>query len=163
MGAIALATIPFLANIVVGLVTLYGSRLQLGDEIRIGGHAGTLVSVDLVELRLDTPSGQELRIPHLVTLVHPLAVAKKHAPCFRRLIVTAETPFARLVDALSGQQQLAELGSIVLTRLEGTTASVELTPKEAGFAAEQRLLVEVARRLEENHIRLILAEWRPIA
>ncbi|HMA94780.1 MAG TPA: mechanosensitive ion channel domain-containing protein [Polyangiaceae bacterium] len=163
VGAIALATIPFLANIVVGLVTLYGSRLQMGDEIRIGGYAGTLVSVDLVELRLDTPSGQELRIPHLVTLVHPLAVAKKHAPCFRRLVVTAETPFARLVEVLSGEQQLADLGSIVLTRLEGSTASVELTPKQAGLAAEQQLLVQVARLLEENHIRLILAEWRPLA
>lgn len=159
--AIALATTPFLANIVVGLVTLYGDRLTMGDEIRIGAHAGRLVSVDLVELHLRTANGNELRIPHLVTIVHPIVVSNAPARSSRRLTVTAETSVERLMEVLTANQALGDLATLEISRLESKVVTVELTPKESGLTTEQRMLVEVAKLLESNQLRLILAEWRP--
>lgn len=161
--AIALATTPFLSNIVVGLVTLYGGRLRLGHEIRVGSHAGRLVSVDLVELRLITHSGGELRIPHLVTLVHPISVQATPARSVRRLAVTAEATVERLMEVLMGQAPLDDLAALEIVKLETNAVTAELMPKDAGLATEQRLLVEVAKVLEANQVRLILAEWRPLA
>lgn len=161
--AIALATTPLLANIIVGLVTLYGGRLQLGHEIQVGTHAGRLVFVDLVELRLTTPSGGELRIPHLVTLVHPITVLAASNGSVRRLVVTAEATVERLMEVLIGQAALEDLAALAIVKLETNSVTAELLPKDAGLAMEQRLLVETAKLLEANHVRLILAEWRPSA
>ncbi len=158
--AIVLATTPLVATIVVGLVTLYGDRLKLGDEIRIGEHRGVLVSVDLVELRLTTNDGRQLRIPHLVTLVRPLVIAVDKKPRTRRLVVTAEARFEQLVEILGTAEVFSHAAEVSLAKLESTQTTVELVPKQATVGIEQRLLVEVAREFQAKQIRLVLAEWR---
>lgn len=157
---IAAASTPLAANIVVGLVTLYGGRLKLGDEVRVGDHQGTLCEVGLVELRLSTRDGRDLRLPHLVTLVRPLLVASSGATPIRRLIVTAEAPFERLVEILGTDQVFSHPATVGLVRIETALTTVELTPKQPSAAVEQRLLAEVARELTAKQIRLVLAEWQ---
>lgn len=158
--AIALATTPFVANTIVGLYTLYGSRLKLGDEIQIGSQRGTLTAVDLVELRLRADDEHELRIPHLVTLVRPIIVSSATTGTGRQLIVTAEERFARLLELLSTDEIAAMANQVRVVRVEGDRTTVELTPLLASASGEQQLLAEVLRLMESKSVRLVIAEWR---
>jgi small-conductance mechanosensitive channel len=157
--AIGLATTPLVANIVVGLVTLYGGRLRLGDELRVGSHSGVLESIDLVELRLTTRTGHELRIPHLVTLVRPILVAGMECISNRRLVVTAEVPHDRLVQVL----ETIASATFAVVKVEPERTTAELTPRDAGQVAERELLTDVLRELKGKQIRLVLAEWQTLA
>jgi hypothetical protein len=161
--AIGLATTPLSANVVVGLVTLYGGRLQLGSVISIGPHTGLLASIDLVELRLTGTDGRVLRIPHLVTLVCPLTVSAGPIHRTRRLVVTAESGMERLLELVAGNEVLSSTTRLSVSKLEGKLATIELTPEEPSDAMEQQLLIEVARSFEAGQVRLILAEWRATA
>ncbi|HEY5960028.1 MAG TPA: hypothetical protein VIV60_25925, partial [Polyangiaceae bacterium] len=157
--AIGLATTPLAANVIVGLVTIYGARLKLGDELQVGEYTGTLVAVDLVELRLTSKRGRELRVPHLVTLVRPIVVAASQTPA-RQLIVTAEAPIERLVVVFADEGVVSHTEGVSVVRLEGSLTTMGLSPKRAGEAIEQQLFAIVARVLEANQVRLVLAEWR---
>jgi len=161
--AIAAATTPLAANIVVGLVTLYGGRLKLGDAVRIGEHSGVLSAVDLIELHLTTDRGRQLRVPHLVTLVRPLVVAGTDTFAEHRLRVTAEARFDQLLEIFGTAQVFSHPAAVRLVKIEGTLTSVELTPRRFDATVEQQLLVEVARELAAKQLRLVLAEWQPSA
>jgi small-conductance mechanosensitive channel len=160
--AITLATTPLVANVIVGLITLYGNRLSLGDEIHVGAHTGKLTAVDLVELRLTSEDGRELRVPHLVTLVHPLSVAPQRGPT-RQLVVTAEAPLERVTAVLTHEAVAAHTEGVSILRLETSRTTLALVPKHAGEAIEQQLIATVARVLTSHEVTLVLAEWQPRA
>jgi small-conductance mechanosensitive channel len=70
--ALGLASVPVLACAVVGALWLYGRRLRVGEYVELGAHRGRVSELNLLELRVTTADRTELRVPHLLTLVHPL-------------------------------------------------------------------------------------------
>jgi small-conductance mechanosensitive channel len=70
LGAVALAATPVLATSLMGIVVVYGRRLRIGEFAALGGHRGRVLSVGLLEVRLESSEG-EVRIPHLASLLAP--------------------------------------------------------------------------------------------
>lgn len=72
--ALGLSITPLLASVAVGVTVVYGRRLRVGEFAEIGGRAGRVRAVDLLEVRLEDASGHEIRVPHLLGLIHPTRV-----------------------------------------------------------------------------------------
>ncbi|HEY3496941.1 MAG TPA: mechanosensitive ion channel family protein [Polyangiaceae bacterium] len=79
-AALGLASTPFLANGLLGAVTLFGRRLRTGQHVEIGAFGGRIASIGLLEIRLEDASHCEVRVPHLYVLRHPLRVLGLRAP-----------------------------------------------------------------------------------
>ena len=72
--AIGLASTPLLASIAVGVTVIYGRRLTVGDFADFGGRSGRVQAITLLEVRLVDNYDKELRVPHLLSLIHPTRV-----------------------------------------------------------------------------------------
>jgi small-conductance mechanosensitive channel len=71
LGALAFASTPLLACAVTGAAGVFLRRLRVGEFAEFGGRTGRVVEVGLLEVRLEDAQGCEIRVPHLLSLVHP--------------------------------------------------------------------------------------------
>jgi hypothetical protein len=166
---VALASTPLLANVVVGLVTLYGARLSEGDLVQFGGEGrpelrGRVQAIGLIEMTLRTEAGQEVRVAHLAALCRPLIVSGQGPKAHTEgLIVEAEAKPERLVEILGQLVTERKLSATVqLLRLSGTVSCAELRIEGVGFMSKQAVLIEVGRLLAEAGLPLVLAQWRDV-
>ncbi len=141
LGAIALASVPLLACAVVGVATLFGRWLRVGDWVELGARAGRVVRLGLLETTLRDAAGVEVRVPHLARLVHP---ARVHGPMPR---ASASLPVERALatPALAGrlERALAAVGTPAVVRLVdvgATHATLELTIASAAADARSACL-----------------------
>nr|AYM52943.1 putative membrane protein [Jahnella sp. MSr9139] len=72
--ALGLAITPLLASVAVGVTVVYGRRLRVHDFAEIGGREGRVCAITLLEVRLEDARGHEVRVPHLLGLIHPTRV-----------------------------------------------------------------------------------------
>ena len=68
---LALAAVPLLASVAVGLPTVLRQTVRPGEMVELGGRQGQVRAVTLLEVQLEDGDGAELRIPHLVAFLHP--------------------------------------------------------------------------------------------
>jgi small-conductance mechanosensitive channel len=101
LGALALSSTPLVASVVVGAWTLYTRRLTSGDYVEIGGRSGRIVGVDLWEVRLAGERGEEVRVPHLVTLFHPTRILGPRPSITVALSVAPSAPQAKVLEVLT--------------------------------------------------------------
>lgn len=71
---LGLAITPLLASVAVGATVVYGRQLRVDDFAEIGGRAGRVRAITLLEVRIEDDRGFEVRVPHLLRLVHPTCV-----------------------------------------------------------------------------------------
>jgi small-conductance mechanosensitive channel len=71
LGALALGSVPLVASGLVGARMLFGRRVRLHDWVRIGTVEGRVVALDLFEVRVQVPMGEEC-VPMLSLLRLPL-------------------------------------------------------------------------------------------
>ena len=64
--AVSLAVQDVLSNVAGGLVILFSKPFQIGDYIETDACAGTVVSIELIHTKLDTPNGQRVMMPNSV-------------------------------------------------------------------------------------------------
>jgi small-conductance mechanosensitive channel len=76
---LALASTPLLASAAVGVLVIFSRRFKAGDRVEVGGRDGKVVAVTLFETALEDADLAEVRVPHLLALLHPTRVLK-HAP-----------------------------------------------------------------------------------
>jgi hypothetical protein len=164
---VALASTPLLANVVVGLVTLYGARLSEGDLVQMGGEGplrfrGKVHSIGLIEMTLRTESGQDVRIAHLTALFRPLIVIGQGSKGLEQgLRIEAEAKPERLVEVLGQLIVDRKLDAYVqLETLQANTCVAELRLSVENIAQKQAILIAVGRTLSDAGIGLVLAEWR---
>jgi small-conductance mechanosensitive channel len=69
--ALGLSSTPLCATVIVGVLIVYGRRVRVGQHAEMGARSGKVVAVGLVDVRLLDADGCEVRIPHLLSLVHP--------------------------------------------------------------------------------------------
>lgn len=62
--AISLAVQDVLANVAGGMVILFAKPFQIDDYIETDACAGTVVAIDLIHTKLDTPNGQRVMMPN---------------------------------------------------------------------------------------------------
>lgn len=79
IAALGLATTPLLASAAVGVAVVYGRRISVGDFAEIGGRAGRVRAVSLLEVELEGEEGTT-RVPHLYTLVQPTRLLGPEPP-----------------------------------------------------------------------------------
>lgn len=115
VGALALAATPLLASVLAGSVVLFGRRITVGQHVRIGQRCGRVTRIDLLHLTLQDQGGDELRIPHLLTLFTAISV-NDHSDALH-------LPFSFPLAA-SGASPLDEVERVVRTHDEA--ARVEL-------------------------------------
>jgi small-conductance mechanosensitive channel len=97
---VSLASVPLLANAVIGLVILWRRRVRVGERAELGGCRGRVLGMDLWSVRMEDGSGAELHVPHWLVLTHPMRVF----PLMRRVTVALEvadtTPVAQTLTCL---------------------------------------------------------------
>jgi small-conductance mechanosensitive channel len=123
LGALALASTPLLATVVVGALQVYGRRLRAGDTAEIGGQSGTVTGLDLIETRLRDSEGREVRVPHLLALVYPTRLSRE------RGALRAEICVAAGQDQAAARHVLHEAAAAL-----GAQPEVELRSIDAGGA-----------------------------
>ena len=64
-----------LASIWVGVIVVYARRVRVGDHAEVGGRSGKVTTITLLEVHLQGEDGQEIRVPHLISLFHPTRVS----------------------------------------------------------------------------------------
>lgn len=135
--ALGIASTPLVASVIVGVLVVYGRRVRVGQHTEMGGRAGKVVAVGLVDVRLLDAEGCEVRIPHLLSLVHPtriigarprvsvtIASTSVHSPDEVRkvLLEAAESLGERAQVELAGIDRDASVFRVVVSVPHDTTA-----------------------------------------
>jgi hypothetical protein len=68
LWALGIAATPLLATGLFGAAILFDRRLGIGDHVRIRGESGRIIAINLLDLRLQSATGSEWRLPHLLLL-----------------------------------------------------------------------------------------------
>jgi hypothetical protein len=118
--ALGFASSPVLASVAAGIPAVYGRRVRVGDFAEIGGRAGRVLSVSLLEVRMEDEMGCHLRIPHLMSLLHSTKVLGISP------VVTVDV----VVDPLAAQGHVRSVLTSVARRF-GTVARVDLVRLDA--------------------------------
>lgn len=131
--AIALSTTPVLASVVVGVVVVFSRRLRRGEHVEIGGRAGRLLEANLLDVRLEDVTGCEVRIPHLLALLHPVRV-HGHSPLATLEVVTAKGADTTAVETalLGAAKELSSRARVELLHLDDDGAHWRITSTSRG-------------------------------
>lgn len=131
--AIALSTTPLLASVVVGVAIVFSRRLRRGDHVEIGARSGRLIDATLLDVRLEDVSGCEVRVPHLVALLHPIRV-HRFAPLATVDVVTAVGADTKAAEAalLAAARELSPRGRVELLSLDADGARWRVTSASRG-------------------------------
>ena len=101
-----LAATPLVACALVGTSVVYLRRVRSGDWVEFGGRSGRVLAVGLLELRLADADGCEVRVPYLLSLVHPTRMLGAAPRVFIEVrTTTAASPAEvreRLLEAAAG-------------------------------------------------------------
>jgi len=137
LGTLALASVPLVANAVLGTATLFGRRLTVGDWIEVGARAGRIARIGLLETTLREGSGAELRVPHLARLLQPTRVHGRTLQASATFVV--ERALATPALAARVERALGALGGGATVRLlEVRATHVTLEIALAASAADAR-------------------------
>ncbi|HVK70000.1 MAG TPA: mechanosensitive ion channel family protein, partial [Polyangium sp.] len=154
IAALALSTTPVAASAAVGIVVVYGRRLSVGDHAEIGGRAGRVRAVSLLEVELEGEDGT-FRIPHLYSLVRPTRLLGPEPP------VSVEVTLEKAALDDEARELLREAAGAVgsrprveLVRLDAEGACYRVTAHRAGAGAASELVVILAEALSAAEIPL---------
>jgi small-conductance mechanosensitive channel len=146
MLALAFATTPLLASVVVGIMQVFSRRVRIGQELELSGRRGRVTAVGLFDLRLRDEAGFEVRVPHLMALLAPLRTRGPDARTFVSLCVASST-----------QPSAVKALLLATANTHGDRAQVELQDVDASGA---RFAISVTARAElsASDLRILLVE-----
>ncbi|EYF07747.1 mechanosensitive ion channel domain-containing protein [Chondromyces apiculatus] len=98
---LGLAAVPVLASAATGVAVVYGRKMRLGDMVEVGGRAGRVRELSLLEVRLEDEDGCPVRVPHLLSLVHPTRLLGRHPLMVIALSVSPSADLARTQEILA--------------------------------------------------------------
>jgi small-conductance mechanosensitive channel len=118
--ALGLASAPVLASVVAGIPAIYGRRVRVGDHVEIAGRTGRVLSITLLEVRLEDDLGCHVRVPHLTSLWSPT-----------RVIGTSPVAIVDLVADPQAAQSHVRAVLLAEARRFGTNVKVDLVRLDA--------------------------------
>jgi small-conductance mechanosensitive channel len=154
--ALGLAATPLLSCAAVGVTVVYGRRLRIGDWADVGGRSGLVRAITLLEVWLEDEQGGEVRVPHLLGLVHPTRVRGRR-PMVAVEIVLAPSTAAQdrvkevLVAAAAG---LGERARAEVAGLDADGARWRVAVQAEGAEARGLLYTAVARAIDAAEVPL---------
>ncbi|HEX3597166.1 MAG TPA: mechanosensitive ion channel family protein [Polyangiaceae bacterium] len=160
--ALGLSSTPLLGSIAVGVVTVFGRRIRVGEHAEIGGRAGRVIAVGLIDVRLRDRDGCEVRVPHLLELVHPTRVLGVRPRIALDVLVTSDSAPAHvrqvLLDAVT---MMGESPAVELTNIDADAASYRVTLSVVPELGAGQVRVSIAEALHDAGIALGRAHGRP--
>ena len=149
---VALACMPILACAAVGVPIVFGRRLQNGDFVEMGGRAGRVHGITLLEVRLEDVFGCEVRVPHLLTLWHPTRVVGRSRMVTVDVVVDPKASQSMVEDVLlTAARAMSARAKVELSTLDSDGASYRVT---CAHEPGKSLAVLVADALEAHAIAL---------
>ncbi len=153
--ALGLASTPLLGSALVGVVIVYGRRLRIGEYVELGGRVGKVLAVGLIDAKLRDRDGCEVRVPHLLTLVHPTRVFGVRQRLSVELSAGVSLPVREIRDLLrEAAGKLGDAPSVELTGLDGEHALFRVALSVPGDRTEGDLRVALADALETSRVPL---------
>ena len=138
LAALGLACTPVLACAAAGVPAVFGRRLAPGDFVEIGGRAGVVRDVTLLELVLEDSFGCQVRVPQLLGLWHATHVLGTAPLASIEVVVDPRERPAKVEEALVGAAlatcERAQV-DLVSVDADGARWRVSGVPKHAKGAA----------------------------
>jgi hypothetical protein len=155
MIALGIAIAPVLACAAVGIPVVYGRRLHIGDFAEIGGRRGRVLAIGLIDVRLEDDLGCEIRVPHLVSLVHPTRVLGRSAHVSVALVIDPAVPQGHVRTLLVEiARRFGTASKVDLVRLDADGAHYEVTVANALPGASGDLASALADALCRENVAL---------
>jgi hypothetical protein len=152
---VGLACTPVLACAAAGLPAVFLRRLRPGDYVEVGGRAGVVRDVTLLELVLEDSVGCEVRVPQLLGLWHPTRILGTAALATIEVAVDPHERPAKVEETLvSAAMATCERARVDLVTLdaEGARWRVSGVPRHGKGAAS--LADAVAQAIADQGIAL---------
>ncbi len=148
---VGFASVPVLATLCAGSVTVFFRRLPVGTWVELGGIAGHVVSTDLLGVSVRTADGAVVSLPHLRLLWHPLT-ASRGRPMTVEVTLPADTDPAKLDAALLAAGELLGGCTVVaaLVRLDAAGAHYRFSTSAPSTPGREDLGRAVVRALERG-------------
>lgn len=125
---VALACTPLAASAAVGVTVVFSQRFKKGDLVEVGGRAGRVVDVTILDVRVEDDVLSVVSVPHILGLWHPTRV-HRHAPLSALDVVVDGSAPQNEVERvlLEAARQLSARGKVELLYLDGAGAHWRIT------------------------------------
>jgi small-conductance mechanosensitive channel len=147
--ALGLSTTPMLACVAVGVTVVYGRGLKVGDFAEVGGRVGRVSAITLLDIRLDDEHGSEIRVPHLLGLIHPTRVLGPHQRVSVEVVlapkVAADDKVGDLLRDSAGM--IGKAPEVEVVALDADGVRYRVTVSSDALDAKRRLYAIVAQAL----------------
>lgn len=153
-GALAFAAgaAPVLASALVGVIVVFTRRFPEGATIDVGGKRGRVREVTLLDARLETDDGAELRVPHLALLHQTARVETREAI---EIAVDPRAPQLRVRELLAeAAAPHAVKVNVELVAIDAQGALHRIVLEQPVAGARSAVLAAAAEKLAANEIAL---------
>ncbi|MFZ9887583.1 MAG: mechanosensitive ion channel domain-containing protein [Myxococcota bacterium] len=154
-GGLLLASVPLLANGLVGLSTLWRDNVRPGDWVQIGNVSGEVTQVSATELYLVPEGGGTIGVPMLYLLLHPLRRLRQSPEVSFEVTVARDRPAKELIVALrhavEGVEAEAQVELVDLCRA-WIKARISAPAVRAGV--REQMLMAVADAVDRHEFEL---------
>ncbi len=153
--ALGFASSPVLASVAAGIPAVYGRKVRVGDYAEIGGRIGRVLSVSLLEVRLEDDVGCQVRVPHLMSLVHSTRVLGPSPVRMLDVVVDPTAPQGHVRSVLlSAATRVAAGVNVDLVKLDADGAHYRVAARGLSTETDGDLPVAVADALASENIGL---------
>lgn len=161
VGAIAIALVPLITTVLIGMRVLYASKLTVGQWVSVGAISGRILELTLFDTRIWVPGGATARVPHLVLLWQTLRTASGSTNTVRLSIATHEQLPEILNDLAAVAARYGSDATVVIDSVSAnrTELAVQVTMPES--ASRNLLIIDLMRAL--GHRGVPLAEGRSLS
>jgi small-conductance mechanosensitive channel len=155
LAVFGLAATPLIACALVGSSVVYLRRVKSGEFVEFGGRSGRVLDIGLLELRLIDEDGCEVRVPHLLSLVHPTRIVG-HAPRISvEFAVTLSAGHDELrVRLLEGAALVGDAPTAVVVGMEDDALRWRVSVSASDADARTRLVAAVLDALARAKVKL---------
>lgn len=155
LAALGLASVPLVANALIGAYVLFARRLRVGQHVVIGGSEGRVAGLDLMEVRLEDADRGELRFPHLLLLRQPTRVFGIRPRVTLDVAVSSEVSVGNVRELL--ERVSLSLGrdvrvAVASADADGVLYRISVSPES--FAARSDLQLAVLEALRSEGVKL---------
>lgn len=164
--ALGFAFKDYVSSIIAGIVTLFEAPYRMGDRIRIGEHYGEVIGYGLRGLRLRTPNGSTVTIPHNKTWTDPIVNANNgqlEAQVVTDFYVDHQADFNAIIRILyqtAYSSHYTQLKKPIVVTMEEHPETTQLQLKSYPMDARDEFVykTDLLRRAKQAFNRLHLAQ-----
>jgi hypothetical protein len=143
--AVGFASSPILASAAVGVAAVYARRVRVGDHAELGGRSGRVVSISLLEVRLEDEMGCQVRVPHLASLLYPTRLLGASTVSSVDVVIDPQAPQGHVRGVLmSVARRFGTICKVDLVRLDRHGAHYHIATRGPSSAAGADLATAIA-------------------